>query len=149
MSELRPVPSGVVGAEGRPIIRTDVTHQLPRDPGRSDVEMFLGMSQPPVLTESTAMSLRGILESTLMLIEDGGTLLVDVWRMRRTDPALLPQQREQWPGGPSTATTGFDGYSLGSMPYSPEHLRTDVTLVRRMRAASLGDAALPACATFD
>jgi len=40
MSELRPVPSGVVGFDGRPVIRTDVIHQLPRDPGRSDVEMF-------------------------------------------------------------------------------------------------------------
>ena len=113
------------------------------------ISAFLDMSQPPVLTESAAMTLRGILESTLGLIEDGGTLLVDVWRMRRSDPALLPQPREQWPGGPSTATTGFDGYAPGSMPYSPEHLRTDMTLVRRMRAASLGDAALPAWATFD
>jgi hypothetical protein len=37
MSELRPVPSGIVDRDGRPVIRTDVIHQLPRDPGRSDV----------------------------------------------------------------------------------------------------------------
>jgi hypothetical protein len=34
MSELRPAPSGVVGFDGRPVIRTDVIHQLPRDPER-------------------------------------------------------------------------------------------------------------------
>jgi hypothetical protein len=47
LSELRPVPSGLVGFDGRPIIRTDVIHQLPRDPGRSDVEMFLDAGHAP------------------------------------------------------------------------------------------------------
>lgn len=60
MSELRPVPSGIVGPDGRPIIRTDVIHQLPRDPARSDVEMlldvsrvFLSRARSGLLTEST------------------------------------------------------------------------------------------------
>jgi len=74
MSELRPVPSGIVGPDGRPVIRTDVIHQLPRDPGRSDVEMFLDATHPPVLTESAAMTLLGVLESTLRLIGEAGGL---------------------------------------------------------------------------
>ena len=86
MSELRPVPSGIVGVDGRPVIRTDVIHQLPRDPGRSDVEMFLDTSHPPVLTESATVTLRGVLESTLGLIEGGGALLRGVWMTRRDDP---------------------------------------------------------------
>jgi hypothetical protein len=49
MSELRPIPSGLVHPDGRPIIRTNVIHQLPRDPGRSDAEMFLDAANPPVL----------------------------------------------------------------------------------------------------
>jgi len=126
-----------------------VIHQLPRDPGRSDVEMFLDAAREPVLTESAAMTLLGVLESTLRLIGEGGPLLLDVWRTRRGNPGLLPQPREQWPAGPSTATAGFEGYAPGSMPYDPTQLRSDSTLVRRMMAASLGDAARGAWANFD
>jgi hypothetical protein len=149
MSELRPAPSGVVGFDGRPVIRTDVIHQLPRDPGRSDVEMFLGPNRPPVLTESAAVTLSGVLESTLRLIEQGATLLFDFWQTRRAAPTLLRQPREQWPAGASTAAAGFDGYAPDSIPYNPMQLRSDALLVRRMVAASLGDAARGAWATFD
>ena len=149
MSELRPTQSGVVGSDGRPIIRTDVIHQLPRDPGRSDVEMFLDPSRPPVLTESAAMTLSGVLASTLRLIEQGATLLLDFWQTRRANPTLLRQPREQWLSGASTAAAGFDGYAPGSIPYNPTQLRSDAILIRRMVAASLGDAARPAWAAFD
>jgi hypothetical protein len=149
MSELRPVPSGIVGPDGRPVIRTDVIHQLPRDPGRSDVEMFVDAAHPPVLTESAAMTLAGVLESTLRLIGEGGSLLLDSWRTRRANPVLLPQPPEQWPAGASTATAGFLGYAPGSIPYNPTQLRSDEILVRRMMAASLGDAARGAWTNFD
>lgn len=149
MPELRPVPSGIVGLDGRPFIRTDVIHQLPRDPGRSDVEMFLDAAHAPVLTESAATTLRGVLENSLQLIGEGGGLLHDVWRARRSNPALLPQPREQWPAGPARVTADFEGYAPGSMPYNPAQLRSDATLVRRMEASSLGDAAREAWAGFD
>jgi hypothetical protein len=149
MSELRPVPSGIVDRDGRRVIHTDVIHQLPRDPGRSDVEMFLDAVHPPVLTESASVTLLGVLESTLQLIGEGGGLLHDVWRARRSNPAVLPQPREQWPEGPLAVTAGFEGYAPGSMPYNPAQLRADATLVQRMMAASLGDAALGAWANFD
>src|SRR3989442_1078984 len=113
------------------------------------IEMFLEAARPPVLTESAAMTLLGVLESTLRLIGEGGRLLLDVWRTRRGNPALLPQPREQWPAGPSTATAGFEGYAPGSMPYDPTQLRSDATLVRRMMGAALGDAARGAWANFD
>jgi len=149
MSELRPVPSGIVGLDGKPVIRTDVIRQLPRDPGRSDVEMFLDTSRPPVLTESAAMTLLGVRESTLRLFGDGATLLRDLWRARRADPALLIQPREQWPDSSSWATTGFPGYAPDSVPYNPTQLRSDEVLLRRMSAASLGDAERGAWARFD
>jgi hypothetical protein len=149
MSELRPVPSGIVDRDGRPVIRTDVIHQLPRDPGRSDVEMFLDAAQSPVLTESAAITLLGLLEGTLQLVGQGGGLLHDVWLARRSNPALLPQPREQWPEGPSAVAAGFEGYAPGSMPYNPTQLRADATLVHRMMAASLGDGARGAWADFD
>ncbi len=111
--------------------------------------MFLDAAHTPVLTESAAMTLLGVLESTLKLIGEGGGLLHDIWQARRSDPALLPQPREQWPAGPSAVTAGFEGYAPGSMPYNPTQLRSDATLVRRMVAASLGDAARGAWANFD
>jgi hypothetical protein len=149
MSELRPVPSGIVGPDGRPVIRTDVIHQLPRDPGRSDVEMFLDATKPPVLTENAAMTLLGVLDSTVRLLEEGGRLLLDVWRTRRGNPPLLFQPREQWPAGVSTATAGFEGYAPGSIPYNPAQLRSDATLIRRLTAASGHDMARGAWVNFD
>lgn len=149
MSELRPIPSGLVNPDGRPVIRTDVIHQLPRDPGRSDVEMFLEGANPPVLTETAATTLLGVLQSTLRLIAEGGVLLLNLWRTRRATPALLFQPREQWPDGPSSATAGFRGYAPDSVPYNPTQLRSDQVLIRRMTAASLGDAQRAAWAQFD
>ncbi len=149
MSELRPVPSGIVGADGKPVIRTDVIHQLPRDPGRSDVEMFLDATRAPVLTERAAVTLRSVLESTLGLMKEGGMLLLDLWRARRARPHLLLQPREQWRDGASTATTGFPGYAPDSIPYNPAQLRSDEVLIRRMTAASVSDAARGAWASFD
>jgi hypothetical protein len=111
--------------------------------------MFLDAAHAPVLTESAEMTSLGVLESTIRLIRDGGALLLDFWRMRRGNPVLLLQPAEQWPGGASTATAGFDGYAPGSMPYDPEQIRSDEILVRRMRAASLGDDARGAWTSFD
>ena len=149
MSELRPLPSGIVGPDGRPIIRTYVIQQLPRDPGRSDVEMFLDAVHAPVLTESAETTLLGVLKSTLQFIGASGVLLLDLWRTRRASPGLLLQPREQWPDGPSSATAGFMGYAPDSIPYTPSSLTSDSILFRRMTAASLGDAARPAWEHFD
>jgi hypothetical protein len=149
LAELRPIPSNLINPDGTPIIRTHVIHQLPRDPGRSDVEMFLDASNPPVLTETAAATLRGVLDSTISLTRDAGALLLDLWRTRRTNPALLPQPREQWPDGVSLATSGFRGYAPDSVQYNPNQLRTSEVLIRRMAAASLPDPARAAWVQFD
>jgi hypothetical protein len=149
MVELRPTFSGIIGGDGLEVISTDAIHQLPRDPGRSDVEMFLEAATAPVLEESAEMTLTSMVESLLRLTGEIGELLVALWQTRRGDPPLIRQPREQWPDGPSVATTGFAGHAPGSTPYNPSQLRTDEVLVRRLRAASLGDAARGAWAGFD
>jgi len=149
MSELRPIPCQLVNPDGGPIIRTHVIHQLPRDPGRSDVEMLLDTANPPVLTESAATTLRGVLESTLRLTGNGGALLLNLWRIRRGTPTLLLQPKEQWPHGASSATSGFRGYEPDSVPFNPNQLRVDQVFVRRTTAASLGDAKEADWAKFD
>lgn len=149
LSELRPLPSGLVHPDGRPVIRSHVIHQLPRDPGRSDVEMFLDGANPPVLTETAATTLLGVLRSALRLTAEGGLLLLNLWRTRRTTPSLLFQPREQWPNGRSSATAGFRGYAPDSVPYNPTQLRSDEVLIRRMTAASVGDALRAAWPGFD
>ena len=149
ISELRPMPSSIISPGGEPVIRTDVIHLLPRDPGKSDVEMFLSAGTPPVLTESAEITLRGILESTLSLLERSGHLLLNLWRTRRADPGVLTQPREQWPDGPSSTVTGFAGFAPDSAPYTPDHFRSNETLLRRISAASVDDAKRDAWKTFD
>jgi hypothetical protein len=148
-SELRPLPTGVVGPDGRQILRTEVIPQLPRDPGRSDVEMFLDATHPPVLTEGAGATIRGVLDSTLEVVRGGAALLLDIWRTRRASPTLLLQPREQWLNGVSSESTGFEGYAPGSVPYNPTSITVDPIMIQRLKCASLGDAARPAWAAFD
>jgi hypothetical protein len=112
--------------------------------GRTDATLPLS---PDALT--TRLNQRGVLESTLRLIGEGGVLLLSLWRTRRATPALLFQPREQWPDGASLATAGFRGYAPDSLPYNPMQLRLDEVQIRRMAAASLSDATRPAWAQFD
>lgn len=113
------------------------------------MEMFLDGANPPVLTETAATTLLGVLQSTLRLPAKGGVFLLNLWRTRRATPALLFQPREQWPDGRSSATAGFRGYAPDSVPYNPTQLRSDQVLIRRMTAASLDDAKRGAWSGFD
>jgi hypothetical protein len=138
LSELRPIPSRLVDPDGAPIIRTDVIHQLPRDPGRSDVEMLLDAANPPVLTEIAAATLRGVLDSTLSLTRDGGVLLLDLGESGEQTPVFSSNPASSGPtvhlwqllGFPATRQTQFHttrpGYGLIKSSFGawqPPHCR--------------------------
>src|SRR5262249_28799161 len=64
------IESPILDAGGRSIVRAQTTIQLPRDPGRSEIEVMLHRANALVLTESSRDTLEGILASTLRLVEE-------------------------------------------------------------------------------
>jgi len=136
------------GPDGRPVPRVRVVQQLPRDAGRSEIEVFLDQ-ESPVLTEDATDTIHGVIRSTHVLIESTAELMLDVWQWRRANPTELVQPREQWPAGPAPQAVTFSGYAEGTFPYEPGLLMSNLVLLQRMRAASLPDPVRQQWRTFD
>lgn len=148
-SQLVPRSTKLYGPDGRLIPRAVVVRQLPRDPGRSDVEVLRDPYSPPVLTEDASRTLAGLIESTRVLIDSVASRLHEIWTWRKANPAVIVQPQEQWPDGLSTESTGFTGYAQGTVTYSPSSWSSHPTVVRRLRTAALDDATRLAWETFD
>jgi len=149
LGQLVPRMPMLYGPHGQPIPRVKVVDHLPRDPGRSDVEVFLEPANSPILTEDAEHTLSGLLTSTRSLVEAAAKELLEVWNWRRGHTGDLPQPAGQWPNGPSTQSIGFSGYAPGSFKYSPSMMMTHPDVVRRMGAAALDDTARSQWKTFD
>jgi hypothetical protein len=148
-SQLVPRSAELYGPNGELIRRARVVKQLPRDPGRSDVEVMRDPYSPPVLTEEAPRTLEGLIRSTRDLIDSASAVLLDVWQWRRANPGALSQPRAQWPAGISTTSTGFNGYAPGTAAYSPSQWMSHPAVLRRLRTAALDDATRSQWATFD
>lgn len=122
---------------------------MPRDPQRSDVEVFLDPGFSSVLTEDAEQTLYGLLESSQSLVETMGSKLLDFWNWRKAHLQLLPQPAAQWPKGVSTDSVGFGGYAPGAYAVDPTLFTTNPAVVNRLRAAALDDASRANWANFD
>lgn len=111
LGQFLPVEPVLFGPDCQPAPRARRVAQIPRDPGRSDVEVFLGMPWNTVLHEEGQRTLRGLMSSTTQLVETAASHLIDVWRWRKSNPADLRQPAEQWKDGPASHSTGLNGYS--------------------------------------
>lgn len=137
------------GADGQPVPRVRAVTHLPRDPGRSDVEVFLQPSKTPILEEDAEQTLDGLRKSTKSLVEGAAQQLAEVWKWRRAHPNSLCQPKAQWPDGASSESIGFSGYVPGSFPYSPSTFFGDPIILQRLRAAALDDASRLQWMAFD
>ena len=149
MIQLLPRGPVIFGPDGRPVPRLRAISQLPEEPDRSDIEMLVDSSNPPVLTEDADRTLNGIFESTVRFINGTTAQLTNIWRTRRSEPDLLHQPPQQWPTGPSTEATGFAGYLPRSVAYNPNQFRLNAQTFRRLKAAAVEDDARQKWATFD
>jgi hypothetical protein len=102
-----------------------------------------------VLTEDGTTTLDGVMASAPALSGTTAAALLDIWRRRRAEPALLVQPKEQWREGRSSATRGFAGYKPGSVPLSRDVLVSDDSFVRRLRSAAIDDDGRKKWPTFD
>ena len=144
------------GPDGHPLLRARRLTFLPRDPIRSDVEVWrespTGLHNPLdllVLGEDAGQTLGGLLESTKALIRETAKLLIDGWNWRRDNPQILPQPVAQWPKGAATQSSVFQGYAPRPRDLSPTTGTIHPIVSRRFRAAALDDASRAQWNTFD
>jgi hypothetical protein len=137
------------GADAQRLLRARRVTHLPRDPGRSDVEVFLDTPWTLALSEEAARTLQGLIDSTKALIESTAQDLLDLWQWRRAHPASLSKPLAQWPNGRSTQSTGFNGYAPATLKLAPGMAMVHPIAVRRFHAAALDDPSRPQWATFD
>lgn len=149
LGQYLPITPVLFGANGQPVPRARRVAHLPRDPGRSDVEVFLGMPWNTVLQEEGQRTLQGLISSTTQLVETMAKHLIDLWRWRRAHPADLRQPAEQWKDGPSIHSTGFNGYAAGSLVLEPGMGMMHPITARRFHAAALDDQARLQWTKFD
>jgi hypothetical protein len=107
-----------------------VVRQLPRDAGRSDIEVFLDHPTAPVLTEDSTQTIDGVIRSTHALVERAAESMLEVWRWRRSNSAEIVQPREQWRDGPAPQEIAFRGYAEGTQPYDPTMLTRTINRFR-------------------
>ena len=139
MTQLRPKPVRILGPDGHAILRTIAVRHLPRDPNLSQIEAFADPPRTPVLTEDATVTMRGSLNSSLHLIRSVAAELVEVWKIRRQTPSLLPQPKENWPKGLCLESTGFIGYAPDSLPYNPHLWIAHPALGKQLKTAALSD----------
>jgi hypothetical protein len=146
-----PRTPSLLDARGRPIPRLRAVTHLPKDPGRSEVEVFLGPDRPssPILTEDAEQTLTGLIRSAAKFAEGTGAALLGLWNWRRDNPTALLQPAAQWPLGASMATTGFAGYAPGSYTYTPSMFMSHPVVLKRLRAAALDDRSRPQWDSFE
>lgn len=139
VSNLRTQPTGLVNAAKAPVLRTAPTFQLSLHPAWSDVEAFVATKLAPVLSEPMESTVEGIRASTSQLCEQGCSALLRLWSLRRADPSLIKQPKNQWDQFCSAPFLPFDGYAPGSLPFSPDFLVGNPQLLRRIEVACADD----------
>ena len=115
--------------------------RLPIDPNRSDIEVLSSQESlgNALLKEDSTTTIKGLLESTIGLIESTSNLLLHVWNERRKNPREAVQPKSQW--GNTAARIGFLGYEPGEVenPRKGTPLLGNPALGKRLYAASIDD----------
>lgn len=139
----------IYGAGGLPVRRARRIHQLPLDPGRSDVEVLVDAPSRLLLAESAEQTIEGLMISVGRLVDSVGQLLRGAWIHRRHSPLLAEQPREQWREGRRCQLTEFSGYQPGAFPLNAGELVVHPETSFRLKSAALVDPHRGEWARFD
>jgi hypothetical protein len=130
------VDAPILGPDELPIPIQHHRLQLPNDPDRSDVEVFLDTKGVPILAEYADVSIDGAFRSAADLAKQVSSRLLRCWERRRKEPDLLTQPKEQWPKDPELRTP-FSGFGHAEAPFNPSSMTSNPAWHRRLLAASL------------
>ena len=92
LGQYLPITPVLLGPDGKPAPRARRVSHLPRDPGRSDIEVFVDTPWNMVLHEEGTQTLLGLMNSTSLLLEarrkaPARSLAVAARSSRRSSPA--------------------------------------------------------------
>ena len=145
-----PKSTVIYAPNGQRVLRADRVAHLPRDPRRSDIEVFLDSPQSLLLTEDASDTLRGLMTSASGFIDMAAKSLLQLWRWRRSHPQELHQPVVQWPRLLADEPIGFAGYKPGSIQLSASAAMTmNPIQARRFLAAALDDGSRSLWDSFD
>lgn len=149
INQVTPRQPPLLGPTGRVIPRSMTAEHLPSDPCRSQIEAFIDNARPPVLTEHAEATMRGTLDSSVVVVRKLCSELVTAWETRRNTPSLLNQPRANWPGNYPSRSTQFNGYRPGTLPFNPAMWASHRDIERQFKSAALSDDLRHLWDTFD
>jgi hypothetical protein len=112
---------------------------LSREPGRGEVDALRDHDLVHVLTEEAQVTLQGLFNSAIYLLENSCSALKGIWAQRRAKPELLVQPLQQWPNPDLLPATQFEGYAPKRRTFSPKKVFTEPAVAKRLEAAALND----------
>lgn len=141
ISQANPRPIGVLSPSGAPYLNTEFVEILPRDPARSDIDVFVSVGKPELimLSERAEVTVNGVRGSMVRAIHAAATRLRSAWKERVSNPSLVTQPREQWMAADSESRCSFDGYAPSSYPVIVNAFQMPAALQNRFVAAAVLD----------
>ena len=140
ITRLLPDLSPIVSPAGNPVVRTRPVVVLPSDPGRSEVEVLVDAPKHNfMLTEDASVTVEGVYESTVQLVELTSRALLQLWARRKATPSFIFQPRKQWQRLPATEPCGFSGYAPKTVSMGRDAMHVNPLFGRRLMAAAISD----------
>lgn len=141
LNQATPRAMALVHPSGFPFMQTDFVDLLPRDPGRSDIDVFVDVARAELLAlhEHPDTTIAGILASLVKATGGVCAALGTAWADRVANPSLIEQPAAQWTAADSESRCSFTGYRPGSFPVRVHALQIPASEESRFRAAGVLD----------
>jgi hypothetical protein len=108
------VPNGRAALSGADLVRfVNIETRLPRQPARAFLQSLAANPHEVYLDEPAAVTLTGLLNSTVKLVELTSDALAKLWERRRSGDLQLAQPPEQWPKLEPAPARSFAGFAPG------------------------------------
>lgn len=108
------LPNGRAALSGGDIVRfVNIETRLPRQPARAFLQSLTANPHEVYLDEPAVVTLTGVVDSTVRLVELVSDALAKLWERRRARDLQFDQPPEQWPKPEPAPARSFPGFAPG------------------------------------